>query len=157
MPSHAEAPAYRHILVATDGSAHAERAVMHGAKLAARLGAQLTILIVVQPFHSLGARNRAFSHLPEGARQQALDLLNADARAALDRALAIARSDGASASQMLVEGEPVHKVILDAMQSVGAELIVMGSHGRTGIAAVVIGSVAQQVVTASTVPVLVVR
>lgn len=153
----ADVPGYRHLLAATDGSAHAEHAVAHAAGLAAQLHAQVTILTVVEPFHSLGARAGAFSHLPDIARRQALELLNADAQAALDQALAITRRDGVDAEGILVEGEPVDQVILDTARSVGAELIVMGSHGRRGLAAVVMGSVAQKVVTSGSVPVLIVR
>lgn len=153
----AKVHAYNHILVATDGSAHAERAVAHAAMLAAKLGAQITILTVVEPYHSLGARDSAFGHLPEDARQQALALLNVDARAALDRALALSHREVGYAADLLVEGEPVHQVILDSARSAGADLIIMGSHGRTGLAAIVMGSVAQKVSTFSSVPVLIVR
>lgn len=151
------APAFRHLLIATDGSEVAQRAVDEGVRLAAALGAQVTILAVVEPLNSLGGRDHAWAGLPEDAREQALDFVNQEARQALDSGLACALAHHVGAHAALVEGGQIDNVIVGEASKRSADLIVMGSHGRRGIAALFLGSVAQKVLTQATMPVLIVR
>ncbi|RSR53000.1 universal stress protein, partial [Acinetobacter baumannii] len=65
--------------------------------------------------------------------------------------------EGLSVETKLLEGFVVHEEIIQAAQELNADLIVMGSHGRTGVRKLVLGSVAQKVLGESHIPVLIVR
>lgn len=148
---------YRHILIPTDGSDLAQKAVLEGSRLAESIGARVTIVAVLEPLWSMGDREHAFAGLPESARLQALDFLNADARHALDRAATAAVARQVQAETTMIEAPQVHQAIIDTAARRSCDLIVMGSHGRRGLAAAVLGSVTQKVLTRAHVPVLVVR
>jgi nucleotide-binding universal stress UspA family protein len=148
---------YSRILVPTDGSEVAQRAIISGLELAKALDARATILAVTETLSSLGERGNAFSGLPEPIRQQALDNLDADARQSLDFGLSMAKKIGVSADATMIEADQVYQAIIDVAEARGADLVVMGSHGRRGITAALLGSVTQKVLTHSKVPVLVVK
>lgn len=148
---------YRHILVPTDGSPIAQKAVLDGIRLASALGARVTILTVLEPFYSLGDRGHAYAGVPESVRQQALDFLNLESRKALDHALSCAAVRQVAADAVMVEAALVHEAIIAEARKRSVDLIVMGSHGRRGAAVLVLGSVAQKVLAHGTLPVLVVR
>lgn len=82
--------------------------------------------------------------------------LHAQAQRIVDRALASARARGVAAEGRVVEGKPVD-VLIDAAKERQADLIVLGSHGRSGLERFFLGSVAEGVVRTAPVPVLVVR
>ena len=148
---------YSHILIPTDGSEFAKKAVTVGIKLAGSINARVTFLTVIEPFAGIGDRQHAFSGMPESVRQQALSYLDAEARRALDHAMATAKAQGVSADAVMVEEAEADHAIVATATSKGADLVVMGSHGRRGIKAALLGSVTQQVLAHSKVPVLVIR
>lgn len=82
--------------------------------------------------------------------------IRADAQRRLDRLVAEARKHGIRATGLLLEGVP-HDRILRAARSTRADLIVLGTHGRTGLGRILLGSVAARVVTLARCPVLTVR
>jgi nucleotide-binding universal stress UspA family protein len=148
---------YRHILVPTDGSKLAGKAVAEAVKLASALGSRLTFLTVLVPLNTLGDYEHAFSGAPEKVRHAAIEFLEADSKTALNAALSIAKSAGLAADTAWVEGHYPHEAIIEAAKSNGADLIVMASHGRSGSKAVLLGSVTQKVLSHTQLPVLVVR
>ena len=148
---------YRHILVATDGSDLAMRAVTLGAGLAKALGARLGIVIVMTPYASVGDSEHAFAGMPDSVRAQALAYLQGEARKALDAAKAEAARAGVAAETILDEHVHADAGILAAAKRWGADLVVVASHGRSGVKALLIGSVTQKVLAKATVPVLVAR
>jgi nucleotide-binding universal stress UspA family protein len=148
---------YQHILIPTDGSKLSANAVAEGIKLAGALGASLTFLTVITPFASLGDLDHAFGGMPESFRRQALAFLEGEAREALATALSSAKSAGVAADTLLVESGNAHEAIISAAKSKGVDLILMASHGRSGVKAVLLGSVTQRVLTHSQLPVLVCR
>jgi nucleotide-binding universal stress UspA family protein len=75
----------------------------------------------------------------------------------LDRLVAKARRAGVRASSLLLDFGIEHERIVRIARSTGSQLIVMGTHGRTGLAKMVLGSVAERVVTTARCPVLTVR
>jgi nucleotide-binding universal stress UspA family protein len=79
------------------------------------------------------------------------------ARRHLDRLVTRARRAGARATSRLVEGAPVAERIIRLARALRADLIVMGTHGRSGVTRLVLGSVASRVVASATCPVLTVR
>lgn len=147
----------KHILIATDGSELASKAVAEGICLAAALDAQITFLTVTAPLASLGDQNTAFTAMPESVRRDALAYLAGDADRTLSIALAAANSAGIDADILKVENNQPHEAIIAAAKSTGTDLIVVASHGRSGIKAILLGSVAQKVLTHSELPVLVCR
>ncbi len=145
---------FKRILLATDGSSASDHAAMLAISLARTHGATLTALYVVDPYPYLGigeANPMGFNAYMEAAREH-----GAEAHA---RITALAASGGAAVPLVirLVEDVAVIEGILETARDTQADLIVIGSHGRTGIARMVLGSVAAKVVAQSPVPVLVIR
>ena len=140
------------VLVATDGSPLSERAVKIAAELARNVGAKLTAVTVAAPYpYSALGESSAIA----GADYQAT--VGAEASARLARASEIASSVGAECATSLQESADVFRGILAAAEQVGAGLIVMASHGRRGLSAVVLGSETQRLLSHTELPVLIVR
>jgi len=152
-----EVAIYQHILIAVDGSSLSEHAVTEGLKLAKALGARVTIFTATEQFSSLGDVGHAFAGAPEPVRHQARDYLEAQARTAQARACAAAAAAGVKAEALLAESDHPHQAIIEAAKAKAADLIVMASHGRRGVTAVLLGSVTHKVLTHSELPVLVCR
>jgi nucleotide-binding universal stress UspA family protein len=140
---------YRHILIPTDGSELAGRAVRHGLALAKSVGAKVTALTVEPSFDVYGVyeMSDAFAEHAERAK--------AHARGILDEIAEQARTAGVVCETVQVEQHYSYLGISDTAEQRGCDLIVMGSHGRSGIAAVALGSVTTKVLTHTKIPVLV--
>jgi nucleotide-binding universal stress UspA family protein len=141
---------YQHILAATDGSKIADQAVDHAIALAVEQHAELRIIHVVDPRVSSWGE---FSWADMGT---ILADLNTEGQCILDRAAERARRVGVPITTALVEARQGHvgEVIATEAQRSGADLIVVGTHGRTGFSRLMLGSVAQVTLRAATVPVL---
>lgn len=148
---------YKHILIPTDGSELAERAVAEGVKLATAIGARLTFCYIIVPFTSLGDYDHAFAAAPEPVRQQAVAFLKAESTAAMDRASSLANAAGLTFEAISIENPHPYEAIIAAARSKGADLIVIASHGRSGSKALLLGSVTQKILSHTQLPVLVVR
>lgn len=148
---------YKHILIPTDGSELAERAVAEGVKLASAIGARLTFCYVIVPLRSLGDYDHAFASEPEPVRRQAVAFLKAESTAALDRASSLANAAGLAPETISIENVHPYEAIIEVAGSTGADLIVMASHGRGGSKALILGSVTQKILSHTQLPVLVVR
>ncbi len=133
---------FERILIPTDGSDTAATAVGHGLSLAAAYEAAVEFLYVADVY--------AMSTVPESreAREHGAEIVES----LVDRA----ESEGVAAEGTVRTGFP-HEEILDEASTVGADLVVMSSHGRTGLDRYLIGSVAEKVVRLSAVPVLTVQ
>jgi nucleotide-binding universal stress UspA family protein len=81
----------------------------------------------------------------------------ASANAALARGVAALAAEGLHSDQRVIDGHVVHEGIVDTAIAIAADLIVMGSHGRSGIEKLLLGSVTQRVLQDATMPVLVVK
>jgi nucleotide-binding universal stress UspA family protein len=143
---------FKHILLPVDGSRTSLAAGSRAAGLAKALGAKVTALYVIDPypFTGVGAEN------PEG-RVAYLSAANSEADYAMKTTSAALKEAGVEADCEVTESNTSWRGVLDAAKTVGADLIVMGSHGRRGLEKLVIGSVAQRVVAHADVSVLVVR
>lgn len=141
----------RRILAPTDFSADAERAVQWAVRLGALLKAEVTALFVLDL--SLGA---VAGLPPEFASMSAtgelLDRVRREASAEMTR---LGRRYP-HVKALIQEGSP-RPTILQTADRLGADLIVMGTRGRTGLAHIVFGSVAEHVVRHARMPVLTVR
>jgi nucleotide-binding universal stress UspA family protein len=144
---------YAHILIPTDGSELAGRAVEHGIALAERIGAKITVLTVLPPFHTFTTDTQMIEDTPVqyAARMQR------HAEQTLGAAAAAARAAGVACETIEVEHEHPYRAIIDFAELKGCDLIVMASHGRRGISALVLGSETVKVLTYCKIPVLVHR
>ena len=143
---------YRHLLIPTDGSELAERAVRHGLSLAKFVGAKVTAIIVEEPPPGW----MSFVGVAEAAVEYAKQIKD-HAASALDRVANAAKQAGVPCDTVQVQHVQPYEAIIATATDRGCDLIVMGSHGRSGLSAVVLGSVTNKVLTYTKVPVLVVQ
>jgi nucleotide-binding universal stress UspA family protein len=144
---------YRHILIPTDGSELAEHAVTNGLSLAKSLGAKVTVIIVEEPYpfywHGFAGH---------GALEELANLtvqIKKHAASVLDRVANAAKQAGVSCDTIQVENAQPHQAIIATAADRGCDLIVMASHGRSGLSALALGSVTNKVLTHTKTPVLV--
>jgi nucleotide-binding universal stress UspA family protein len=139
---------YRHILIPTDGSELAEHGVAHGLALAKSIGAKVSVIFVVEPFSEMSGRFiEAVASYAELRKEQATSALN--------RAANMAKEAGVSCETVQAENAQPHQAIIAAAEDKGCDLIVMSSHGRSGLSVLLIGSVTNKVLTHANTPVLV--
>ena len=149
---------YKNILLPIDGSQPSLRAAQHGIELAKALSARVTTIIVTTPWAPQFAREPAVVVPGVVVPQAEYDLRTE--QAACDRLRVVtdeARSAGVAAKALHVKHGDPHVAILDAARREGCDLIVMSSHGRRGLAELLLGSETVKVVTHSDIPVLVYR
>jgi len=140
---------YKHILIPTDGSDLSEKAIEHGIALAKALGARVTTLTVSDPFYV-----SAFdAHMVEQYKKHVAAL----AAKHLDVARNAASASGVACELLRVEHACPYQAIVDTAKGRKCDVIVMASHGRQGVSAIVLGSETVKVLTHSTIPVIVVR
>jgi nucleotide-binding universal stress UspA family protein len=145
---------FKHILLGTDGSAASEHAAALAVGLARMHGAKLTALYVVDPYPYLGIGETnplGFQAYMAAAQQHAAQ---AHARVA---ALCSDSEPKVPLQAKLAEDVAAARGIVEMADQEHADLVVVGSHGRAGVARLVLGSVAAKVVAQSPVPVLVAR
>lgn len=143
---------YRNILVPTDGSDITAKAVQTALTLAKTLGAKLTAISVKEPF--------PYSAISEMQPVPPQEFYDAQERIAAERVKAVmtaAAAAGVACSGATVEALHPWEAILDQAKQQACDLIVMASHGRRGMAALLIGSETSRVLTHSPLPVLVVK
>jgi nucleotide-binding universal stress UspA family protein len=144
---------HRHILIPTDGSELSQKAVDYGMALAKSVNAKVTVMTVLRPFYNVAVEPGMITDTPGqyGKRMAALaaKYLNVATEAAL--------AAGVSYDTIHVEHEQPYLAIIDMATRKSCDLIVMASHGRRGISAIVLGSETIKVLTHSTIPVLVFR
>ena len=144
---------YKHLLIATDGSELAQKAIDQGIALAKALGAKLTAVHVTLPWTAVAVGEVAIALPPEN-----YDKMAAEGAA---RILAIvtnaAKEAGIVCAAVHVEGRSPAEGIIHIAKEQGADLIVMSSHGRSGLARLLLGSEANEVVSRANLPVLICR
>jgi nucleotide-binding universal stress UspA family protein len=144
---------YTHILIPTDGSELADKALQHGIEAARLFGARVTVVRVTPPPQPLVLEGVVLAYPTEDLRRQ----IKASVDATFERVDAAAKAAGVSCSTRHVEHEQPWQAIIAAAKEGGCDLIVMASHGRRGVSALVLGSETQKVLTHTTIPVLVYR
>jgi universal stress protein A len=140
------------ILVPTDFSTHSRNALRYAAAFADRFGAELHLLHVVQDLALFVPDTVAVS--PVAAPP--LDRLTAAVREALLREVRESGLEGRAVCLEVREGTPFEEIVRYAREK-AVDLIVLGTHGRTGLAHVLLGSVSEKVVRKAPCPVLTVR
>lgn len=149
---------YKSILLPIDGSELSLRAARHGIELASALGAKVTVVMVTTPWTDQFAREVAVVVPGVLVPQNEYDLRTETAACNCLRVVADdAKSAGVSSKPLHVRHRDPYVAILDVARKEGCDLIVMATHGRRGLAELMLGSETRKVVTLSTIPVLVYR
>lgn len=133
-------PALARLLVATDFSEHAARALGWGEEVARRFGAEIVVIHVEEPLAVVPSADLAVERR-RGAEKE------------LARLVAHLHGQGFAARSRLSAGMPFEEIV-QAARSEQADLIVLGTHGRTGLAHLLMGSVAERVARSASCPVL---
>jgi len=143
---------YKRILVSTDGSDISQKAVQSAIALARSTGGELFAISVKEPF--------PYSAISEMQPVPPQEFFDAQERIAGERVKAVVSAAGAAGitcQAHTVEALHPWEAIIDHAKSQSCDLIVMASHGRRGLSALLLGSETQKVLTHSTIPVLVIK
>ena len=143
---------FRSIVVATDGSRHSTAAVSHAIGLARRNNSQLTVIAVV-PAEIAAPTDLDFTiNMRDKLAEEEMRHAEQNARVAKEAA----EKEGVGVKAYVMTGKPAEAIIQTAAEG-KADLIVVGSHGRTGLERLMLGSVAERVIVLAACPVLVVK
>lgn len=157
---------YKSILVPTDGSALSASAVEQALRFAKESGAKLTVLHVMPPLAELPAPEVAEQYdaavdegyiLPASLKEQIQEGIAARSRAMLESVCARALACGVKCDSVVATSSSPHEAIIKQAAESKCDLIMMASHGRKGLQAIVLGSETSKVLVHSKIPVLVVR
>ena len=144
---------YHHILIPTDGSPLSTVAVEHSMDFARDAEAKVTVLTVVEPFHVFSADANQLA----GTRADYERRAQMHAAEILTDAQVKAKARGVPCDVVQLESESPYDAIINTADKNGCDLIAMASHGRRGVAAIVLGSETLKVLTHSKIPVIVCR
>ena len=143
---------FKKVLMSTDGSGLSVAAAPRAVELARLSGGTLHVVYVQEPYPYSGIGSAVpaglHEHLARGHRLAA---------AAFERVRDIARGQGVAVETAVLEGAAPAPAIVNAASDLGADAIVIASHGRTGAARLLLGSVAAEVLALAAIPVLVVK
>lgn len=143
---------FQHILVPVDGSNTSQVAVAKAIGLAKAFASHVTVIYVIDPYPFTGV-GTDFAY----GQAEYLSAATAEANAAVHAAMTTLSEAGVTVDTSVIEAHSAWRGIVEAGDSLQADLIVMGSHGRSGLEKLVLGSVAQAVLSHTKLPVLVVR
>ena len=144
---------YRHLLIATDGSELANKAVEQGLSIAKAFNAKVTVVTVTEPW-MMSAPGEVAVVFPVEQYEKAAAV---NASKILKDAAAIGAKDGIACETVHAKDQFPAEAIVDTAKAKGCDLIVMSSHGHRGLMRLVLGSQAHRVVTHSPIPVLISR
>ncbi|HKN01590.1 MAG TPA: universal stress protein [Candidatus Binataceae bacterium] len=149
-------PTINKILAATDFSEDSSLALSYAEDLAHKYGAEISVLHVDQPLAPVMASPDLGPAMDMGAMSRIAEEQRIIAQRELDKIVHRLRDAGLKAKSLLKVGSPFLEII-HAAQTENADLVVVGTHGRTGLAHLLMGSVAERVVQNSRAPVLTIR
>ena len=144
--------AYQNILVPVDGSETSFAAVAKAAELAKAFGSKITVVQVLTLDPYIAAE-----YITANQTNDLIERARASIVKTLEEAKQKFTEQGVEAKTKLLEGQVIAREITNAAKDLNADLIVIGSHGRTGLKKLFLGSVAQSILSEGTTPVLVVR
>jgi nucleotide-binding universal stress UspA family protein len=140
---------YRNILIATDGSENSQRAISCGIETAKLSGATVHALYVVDT-------PSIISETWTAGKEMVHELIIREGKKVLSKVKKIIEDSGVEVKEVLLEGYPSEEIINFAENN-NMDLIVMGTLGKTGLERFLVGSVAENVIRNSKVPVMVIR
>lgn len=136
------------ILIAHDGSAHADKAHQEASKLAVLMAAELTIMTV--------APDLSLTEVSDSECKLITNSLYSEAEGSMKKVTAELAAKGIKAEIVIQDGHPAEKII-DTAKEIGADMIVVGSHGRHGAKRFFLGSVSAKIVEHAPCHVLVIK
>jgi nucleotide-binding universal stress UspA family protein len=145
---------FKHILIPTDGSELSQKAIRTGVELAKFHGARVTGVHAIPDYHLMIAYEGAFDPITEERIEKEA---RARADAFLDYITQTAKAAGVPCDTVCETSDHPYDAILKTAAAKGCDLILLHSHGRKGLAAVLLGSETRKVLTYSKIPVMVVR
>lgn len=143
---------FKNILIATDGSELAEKAVQQGLAVAKDMKAKATV-VRATPVPRMFVTEGVVVETPPEVREQVVRAVS-EQFARIEKE---AKAANVPCETLHVENDIPSQAILDAAKQKGCDLIVMASHGRTGFSAAILGSETQKVLAQSSIPILVCR
>jgi nucleotide-binding universal stress UspA family protein len=146
---------FKHILIPTDGSPLAEKAINAGVALAKEMGARVTAFHAIEPppTHLYGEGYLAERNLVQELERRARE----NAQATIDEVVAAAKAAGVPCEGVVAKSVVPYKGIIDAAEKNRCDAVFMASNGHRGLTGLLLGSVTQKVLTHSKIPVLVFR
>jgi nucleotide-binding universal stress UspA family protein len=144
---------FKHILIPTDGSSLSRAAVDRGLELAKGINAKVTAVHVGTPFHVMAGDSAALTDT-RSEYQRHMKARGAEITSAVEAA---AKKMDVHCRGVFVVSDHPYEAIIQTAQEEGCDVILMASHGRKGVKAVLLGSETQRVLTHSSLPVLVYR
>ena len=144
---------FKHILIPTDGSDLSRKALLYGVQLAKESKAKVTALTIRQPYTVTAVDTFAVV----GSREEFETSSREIAERALEQAEMAGEAAGVAVDTAQEVNDQPYRAIIDSALANGCDLIVMASHGRRGISALLLGSETSKVLNHSTIPVLVYR
>lgn len=146
---------FKHILIPTDGSGLARKAVAAGIAFAKEIGAKVTVYHAIE---GLQARIYGDAHILEPGTMRTFEERAKDqARQAMAEIEDAARAAGVACQALITAPASPHQGIVEAAASCGCDVIFMASHGRGDLASLLLGSVTHKVLAQSKLPVVVFR
>lgn len=142
---------FNNILIATDGSELASKAIQEGIMLAQKTGARVTALTVSAPFHAFAMHPEIVEDMPEQYKRHVQEKSAKTLSAVADAAM----QAGVVCETVAEENDHPYKAIIDTARSKGCDLVVMASHRRHGVDGMLHGSETMKVLSHSDIPVLV--
>jgi len=137
------------IVIATDGSEYTKKSVEFAIKLAKNLNAEIHGIYVMD--------TAAFVSIPlDAALEDILEILKEEGRKALEYVENLAKENGVRVHTKILEGYPAEMIVKYA-EEIGADLISVGTLGKSGIERFILGSVSEKVIRLSKIPVMVVK
>jgi len=145
---------YKHILITLDGSSRSEAVLPHASGVARSMGAELTLLRIVDAVNSDWSERGALGKatLDTTARS----LFAEHAQTYLDGVAAQLRASGLTVRTLVKQGAAARQIV-EAAKEVGADAIAMATHSRRGVTRLMFGSVAEEVLHITSLPTLLVR
>jgi nucleotide-binding universal stress UspA family protein len=144
---------YQHILLPVDGSPASMKAVERCIAFAAEIGARVTALHVVEPLHLFTYEFEVTEQVHDAFRRK----LDARTHELLLPVQKLAREANVACDTLVAQADEPWLAIIDTARHQSCDLVVMGSHGKSGVRALLLGSQTQKVLTHSHIPVLVFR
>ena len=144
---------FKHILIPTDGSDLSRKAMLYAMQIARETGARVTALHTTQPYQAV-SMDAVLVSMGEDEYEEGAKRL---AERALEQVTIAADAAGVPCDTINEVSDQPYRAIIDAAHDKGCDLIVMASHGRRGLSALLLGSETTKVLTHSTIPVLVYR
>ena len=144
--------AYQHILVPVDGSDTSLAVIQNAVELVKIFNAKITLVQVMTLDPYIAA-----DYVTDGHNNELIQRARSFIQENIDKAKEKFQAEGVEPETRLLEGESIHLTIAKAVKELNVDLVVMSSHGRSGIKKLILGSVAQSLLSELEVPVLVVK